>query len=57
MSVTDTTARGKSIDDPDTFVVLVPKGRLWVTLRVDTKRLAEERRIERINDEIRRVGK
>jgi hypothetical protein len=42
---------------PDRFVVQIPKTQVKVSLRLNTKLLAEQREIEQTNEAIRRAGK
>ncbi len=45
------------IQRPDRVVVRIPKSNTSVSLRLNTKLLAEQREIERTNEEIRRAGR
>lgn len=40
----------------DTFVVRIPKSQMTVSLRLNTRLLAEQREIEALNEAIRRAG-
>jgi hypothetical protein len=44
-------------DRPDKFVVRIPRSQKTVSLRVNTRLMAEQREIERTNEAIRRAGR
>jgi hypothetical protein len=58
--VADKSGRFVEPDDgarPDQFVVRIPKMQTSVSLRLNTKLLAEQREIEQTNEAIRRAGR
>jgi hypothetical protein len=57
MGAPDRFAESGESQQTDRVVVRIPKTKLTVSLLLNTKLLAEQRAIERVNEEIRRAGR
>ncbi len=52
----DVFAEAEAGDRPDKFVVRIPRSQKTISLRVNTRLMAEQREIEKTNEAIRRAG-